>query len=389
MNRNVHRQVAEQRGVDIRNPSTAYFTIDSDDAYYNSTKGDFNGTFTANNFRISRSQSLIPGFFTRMAVQEVVMRWALPNISAVYNGVANTSVGVTAINVFNSPLETGYTVDVSGNTYFEGTLTPLNSYNGSPNIPIIDVDGVPTRVENLPILDPAGAPVDISGASVLGESFVVNIPDDFYNVEQALRQIVLEMNASVSSATTVYSLVAAPITNVVLNCKKSAVDTNFTLNVSQLALALGFGSYINVPSNNIFPVNPNLMFAHYVDIASPELTSQQRVKDCSTNINPKDILYRWNFGWSCAPPTRDGFGFPILQGYTPFTERREIGFPKQIAWDPLLSVGHISFQSYLGIPQTGFYGFVPLETFPNITLLNSTVFSGGYSFNMNLLLSEV
>lgn len=75
-------QMARQRGVDtptdkgvtVRPSSTANFLIDSTDrddtAYPNS--GDF---------QITKNNSLFNGFFNRMAVQEVVLDWGIPNIS--------------------------------------------------------------------------------------------------------------------------------------------------------------------------------------------------------------------------------------------------------------------------------------------------------------------
>ena len=157
---------------------------------------------------------------------------------------------------------------------------------------------------------------------------------------------------------------------------------------------LGFARYCSatVTQNNIAPLAPNLMVSSYLDICSPELTKVQQVKDTSTNINPKDLLYRWNFG-DVAPSRADTYGFPILQGYEPFSQVRQIPFPKQIRWDPLLTVGNISFQSYLGVPRTGFYDFAPILKYPNIILGTGTVstqpfYSEGLKFTLNLLLSE-
>lgn len=64
----------EGKASTIRPPSTANFLIDSTDrdevAYPNS-----------GNFQIVKTNSLFNGFFNRMAVQEVVLDWGIPNIS--------------------------------------------------------------------------------------------------------------------------------------------------------------------------------------------------------------------------------------------------------------------------------------------------------------------
>ena len=115
-----------------------------------------------------------------------------------------------------------------------------------------------------------------------------------------------------------------------------------------------------------------------------QLTYCQDVKDSTTSNISKDVLYRWNFGWS-APPVNDKYGFPILQGYQAFVERRNIGFPKQIKWDPIQTVSNLTFVSYVSdnfSTMSNTYDLVPVVetgTSPN----------SGYEFQMVLLLSEI
>ena len=60
----------QDHGVQIRNPSTANFLIDSRDA----TNG------SSANFTIAKRNSLLNGFFSRIAVSEVILQWGVPNI---------------------------------------------------------------------------------------------------------------------------------------------------------------------------------------------------------------------------------------------------------------------------------------------------------------------
>ena len=366
MNRNIHRQVAEERGVDIRNPSTAYFTM---------TSADRDEKEFSNNFRINRNQQLIPGFFTRMAVQEVVMEYGIPNIYSKLNGTYSINTFTMSI----SPTADGLTVDASGVLMDGSTPVPTN------NIQLILVNGIVTPVENLPILDPEGAPIDISGAEVVGEVLNITIPDGFYNVAQCLARIVQLLNAGSTGGAAVYSLVASTTQGVTLNCKKGGVDTGYRIGTSVLASALGFSQVINITTNNVSPLNPNISFVDYIDIECSQLTYSQDVKDSSTNKNIRDLLYRWYFGWS-GQPQNDAYGYPILQTYQPFMERRNIAFPKQIKWNPLQSVGVLQFNSFLGCSASGYYDLVPLVT---AALSPTQFFASGYEFAMSLLLSEV
>jgi hypothetical protein len=75
-----------EKGITIRQPSTANLMIDSFDR---------TGTATAGNFQITRNASILNGFFTRIGTTEVVLEWALPNITANYNQTFKATIGST------------------------------------------------------------------------------------------------------------------------------------------------------------------------------------------------------------------------------------------------------------------------------------------------------
>ena len=64
----------EHTGVTIRNPSTANLLIDSTDRTSASPA----------DFTIAKPNSILNGFFTRAAVNEVVLQWGSPNIADTY-----------------------------------------------------------------------------------------------------------------------------------------------------------------------------------------------------------------------------------------------------------------------------------------------------------------
>ena len=71
--------VPAEKSTTIRQPSTANLMIDSADG-----QKDVTTLIRKNpwNFQISRPQSILNGFFTRIATSEVVLEWNNPNISA-------------------------------------------------------------------------------------------------------------------------------------------------------------------------------------------------------------------------------------------------------------------------------------------------------------------
>ena len=82
----------------IRFPSTANLAIDSYDRGSNSNI-DTPGSSAAN-FTITKAGNIMSGFFTRVAVTEVVLDWAIPNVSALKgNNTFAVLVGST-----NSPV---------------------------------------------------------------------------------------------------------------------------------------------------------------------------------------------------------------------------------------------------------------------------------------------
>lgn len=85
--------VPTERGQTIRYPSTANLLIDSLDR-------DTVRFPDATNFTITPKQNILTGFFTRLALNEIVMDWALPNIQANYgNNTFTATVGATTVTV--------------------------------------------------------------------------------------------------------------------------------------------------------------------------------------------------------------------------------------------------------------------------------------------------
>ncbi len=119
---------------------------------------------------------------------------------------------------------------------------------------------------------------------------------------------------------------------------------NFTINPTLLADQLDLATGISAAA---YPLGcPKLLPIYYLDFVSPQLTYNQELKDNSTSLVVRDVLYRWVLAYDNGPIPYDKYGYAILQGYKPFVSRRYLNFPKQILWNPNQPIGQLTFQVY-------------------------------------------
>jgi hypothetical protein len=97
----------EDRAITVRPSSTAVFAVDSFDRYNTPTDSQF-GVSGPYSFQITRNQSLLNGFFHRIAMTEIVFPYYIPNINprtnsveVIYNGGAAATLTLT--NGFYTP----------------------------------------------------------------------------------------------------------------------------------------------------------------------------------------------------------------------------------------------------------------------------------------------
>lgn len=268
------------KAVTARPTSTANFLIDSVDR-------DQNDYPIAGDFQIIKKQSLFNGFFNRMAVQEVVLDWGIPNISTVHE---------------NSILAFTYVFPPAG---------PVSSW--------------------------------------------VEVPSGFYTVANMLNALVGQMNIDVgtpgafkitSGSTGVYIEVDQTVVAGGTFEINEANTTPPIQNGLNLAYQLFTEAQVNDGQNQSYAiVAPRLLPYRYLDFVSPQLTYNQELKDSDTSQRSKDVLYRWYFAWD-QETSYDTLGFPVLQGYRSFIQRRLISYPKQIRWNNTAPIGVVQFQVF-------------------------------------------
>jgi len=317
----------EDRAVTTRPSSTANFYVDSLDKVPGSSSGDF---------VINKNQSLFNGFFHRIAVNEVVMDWGLPNVAEWWGNnflVVSVNQGV--------PLGATFTITIDQGFY--SILDLLNQ--------------IVTKLNS--------APGQGATFSVGTSSQQVGL---LCTAEFAIYQPPNGQDATVPAG-------SAPYYDPAYYLGRGLFSSD------QMYTGVMPAPIVAPQFNDTFPiVSPLVLGTRYVDIVSPQLTYNQDLKDNTTSPQVRDVLYRWYFAWSeqsqvesiAGPPTV--YPFYIIQGYKAFNQRRVLPYPKQIRWESNQPIGQVSFQSY---DDRG-------------RLIDVTKFTpnANYNFQMSMLLSE-
>lgn len=124
----------EDKAVTVRASSTALLSVDSLD------RTQVAGTQTSTNFTINKPNSIFNGFFNRIAMNEIVLDWCVPNISDEYDP-ANNVFGVTmnpGPGAFSVTIPSGhYTVE----EVLDYVIAGLNALAGAGSFRLEDANG--------------------------------------------------------------------------------------------------------------------------------------------------------------------------------------------------------------------------------------------------------
>lgn len=274
--------VGQDQAITSRPTSSANFYINSLDKPAGTSSG---------NFTINKNQNLFTGFFNRIAVNEVVVDWGLPNVARWWG---NDSFSVTL---------SGARTDVIQIVISDGFYTVKQ---------VLDeiVIGLNFAITS------AGGPAGVFEVNSVGSTYALQI----------------DQGVTVSN----FVITTAPFT---------VVSTTYTPAI--LARQLFPSSAINATASNTQPIaSPRLLGTTYIDIVSENLTYNQKVRDSTTNPTARDVLYRWYFAYDNVPIPTDAYSMPILQGYDPFIARRTPPVVKQVRWSEIQPIGQVSFQVY-------------------------------------------
>ena len=290
-------------GATIRPPSSALLTIDSEDRFKDYTvqlqsiPGSYNNS--PYDFNITKNESLMNGFFTRLAVSEIVFpTGAIPNIGPQTNSMIIT---------WNSSIT---------------TLSSIVALNSGFYTPSTLCGTIQTNVR-------AKSDLLSSFTMEYGKDATTNTP--LPAIDYATNMITPPLQIDVGFLPMPYNSPSYP----------------YPATTRQLFNLLGFGKINTISYPNGSSGITYCQGTRYVDIVCPQLTYNQALKDTSSQTNVRDSLCRLYLIPSAytddiqvnnpdyAPP-----------GTVPQIIYRNFTSPKQIAWTPNQPVGQLSFQVY-------------------------------------------
>lgn len=434
-----YSSAGEQGGIDVREPSTALFGVSSIDRYNNlsspvsyplnpaqvSSPYDFQITAPA--------QSLLNGFFTRLAVNEVQFRWTLPTLTSRNNKIyinyapANNSV-LTSVEVSGSAIvfsmtsTTGYTIGdvirvgmppvvVNGVSYQISGVYTIGSIIGSaigcvntasiPNFTTITQTGT-IAIRRLVTLEEGW--YDLNNTNItsiitrrgnlayqletqvkgLSGNPLPNFVCEYSNnLGSTLVQTITDTSPANTNTRTTENLniIGQPFN--VFQCLSGSTSTFYLEpyvettrpNAVSLFQMMAFKNNQTLGLFQNGSPNVSLLSTPFVDICCDGLTYNQSLKDTDTGLINRTMLCRL---WL----TPDAFtGNMGNLGANPILVHRTFPFPKQIRWNAMQPIGNLRFQVFDS------QGYI-LTTFDNQSS-GTHVDADMGDFSLSLLVSEV
>jgi hypothetical protein len=290
---------ARQITQTIRPSSTALLTIDSEDRYKTLAEAAANPT-SPYSFAISKSESLMPGFMTRLGISEVVFPWTIPNINLKTNKIQVAySIASAPIVLATITLDTGF---YTPNALAAAMEAAVQALPGNPlaTFSMVYGNGAGNQQVNVPVFTYV--------ASDTAEDTISFFP--------------MPSNSSIYP---------------------------YNSNTRQLYDLLGFtarNSNLDLGASGNYTLCQAI---RYVDIVCNQLTNSQAQKDQTSQSIARDMLCRIYLGsasgvQSTVPASNASFCPP---GCAPTILYRNYTSPKQIQWIPNQNIpGFLQFQVF-------------------------------------------
>lgn len=271
MNRNIQQQVAPERGVDIRMPSSALLGVSSSDRYATNNDRAFVGT-SPFEVLLTSKQNFLSGFFTRVALTEVRIPWYMQTITARNNKIGlNYRVGGVGPVIL-------YTITINAGWYTPTTLAAELQ-----------------RAIRAPIVN--------GGANLPGFTCVYNVVPNPYiflagsNNTDTFNFVPVDANQNLPNATGLYEMM------------------NWAFN--NLATLQGSGI-------------PTMLSTEFIDIACANLTYAQDVKDGDTGNLSHDLLARIYLAKDGVDTSPSDLGSAPFLIYRQFQTPKQIKWDKNL-----------------------------------------------------------
>lgn len=289
---------SKDNAITERPPSSAILAIDSEDRF---TSYEDKRTNVANrspyNFTIQKAESIMNGFFTRIAVTEVIFPWSIPNIHDLCDSV----------NIFYGP---------AGGPYVAQEIT-INQgfYTPSELAAALETEiqaFIPTFTMTYGTFSPAPG---------------TNFPLPLFQYD--------------TGAATVIGFLPLPVGSL-------AYGKTISPTTKQLFDVLGFTSENSVEGGEGFGGTTFGQSIRYIDIVCSQLTYNQALKDTMSQQITRDTLCRLYITSDASPADVDASSPSFTPpGTVPFTINRQFDTPKYIQWIPNQPVsGSLKFEVF-------------------------------------------
>jgi len=286
---------AEDRAVTVRPSSTAILAIDAADRYPTEQQAFGNRT-SPYDFQITRNQSILNGFFTRIALTEFVFPFYIPNVNAYTNQLYFKKNGGA----------------------LQSITLPTNFYTP---------DALADAVET-----------ELNAAGFAALTVVYNPPNTTPGSGQyAPCCFLIETNT-------------ADTIQFVRGNTTSAPNSLTNINHFQLFDLMALNDSV---STDIDGSTTRCRYIEYIDVVCTQLTYNQDLKDSSSDPTARDVLARIYLETENEQitPVWDGTKVIIpyetaIPGTYPFTIYRQFKTPKQILWNKAQPVGNLRFELY-------------------------------------------
>lgn len=323
----------EDRAITTRPPTTAVFGVDSDDRYKDYATRRTNPSYPFS-ITIAKNESLLNGFFTRLAVSEFRMYWTLPNIGAVW--------GNNTLTYYDSVSAAQHTITI-----------PAGYYDLQDLMGVIEA-----LVQAQGFLPSFIATANANGSS----SYGTGTADTFYWV------------APTTKTRTLYDMLN--LTN--------------TLPTPTLATTQQGGIANLKPTDFIDVVSPQLTYNQDLkDGSTAPIVRDMLVRIYLDDENRAPCRVQTNLFDSTGAPA--GHQVPqsdptdSITGTCPFMLYRQFAYPKQVKWNDTQPLGNLTFELYddQGRSIQDLWNAIQPATSPA-----GQYYANSFVWNMTLLITE-
>lgn len=426
----------EGEATTIRPAATALFGIDSDDRYRTYSQRRTNPSFPFA-FNIQKNESLLNGFFRRIALTEFRLNWTLPNISAAWGNnqmIINYSISGAAATTSTITIPDGF---YSAFAISDALQSQIRSISGLSNFVVYLADQNDDSIIFQP--DPALATpatfyfTPVTTSSALSPNIGVNVrqlidmlnipafttlqqtiesgvpnlrPMDYFDVVCSQLTYNQDLKDSSSALITrdalarIYMDSGTPSSSIVLNNTYSGTSTG-TLTLTAVRA--------NYPQGNVvfFTTSTSPSTAKVGDPAIiTGITGGAGWNGTATVVSvdtatPFGIVVAYTNSTPTGTPTFNGtmtlYSTLVsttvpqstwddrVNGVTPFVLYRQFPYPKQIRWNPAMPIGNVTFELY---DDQGRSIQNLWNTAYPATSVNGTQFANSFVWNASLLISE-